>query len=261
MIRRLLLILIPVIVSGCAGNVRPTGYLEDYGQLRETDTRKVMLSLKEEQDDSIDDYFLTRADLRRLEKNDKQVPDALADGVDLEAAQPVLFIVEKPEWRATTRLEREEEGKILFTVRERFYRYLLRQYPHPVRVRYAWLPEDTLTEGYRVVTLETAVTDIKKGNGLLRYIIGYGAGTTVLQLEGRLMDGGKESHATIADFAIREEHGGYPQGFFNPTVMSASYCLRYAAEQAIHRVASEIRDTIPAARPGVGDSSVASAGN
>ncbi len=259
MIRSFALLALALLAAGCAGNIRPTGYLDDYGKLGETDTRKVFTHLVEEQDDSLDGYYLTREQLRKLEKKGEPVPQAEADGVDLDSAQPVLFVVDKPVWRASTRLKQEDEEKVLFTIRERFYRYLLRQYPHPVRVRYAWVPEDSATEGYRVVTLESAVTDVKKGNGWLRYLVGYGAGTTILQMEGRLLDGTGDT-TVISEFAIREDHAGYPNGFFNPTVLSAGYCLRYGAEQAIERLTEEFRDTIPAATPAPHDPVVASRG-
>ncbi len=199
------------------------------------------------QDFSIDQYFLTKQEMKELAKKHQNVPNAEADGIDLEAAQAVLFVVDKPIWQASERLTVEEEEDVLFTLRERLYRYLLRSYPHPVRVRYAYTPDDPLTEDYRVISVQSTVTDIEKGSPFLRYVIGYGAGATELQIEGRITEGVEEKN-TMGEFALRERHGGYPNGFMNPSVMKPAYCLKYAAERSIERLSKGLRAEIPAAQ-------------
>jgi len=244
----LLWMLVAGFVCSCAGPVRPTGYLSDYGGFNTRNEEDFKVRLLAEHDHSLDGYFLTELQAKDREKSGEPVPDAETDGVDLESAQPVLFVVAAPQWVTAQTIDAENQEKVLFTIRERFYRYLLRQYPHPVRVRYAWSPEESITAGYRVITLESAVTEIRKGNGTLRYVIGYGAGACILQLEGRLLDGGADG-VPLAEFAIREEHAGYAQGFMNPRVFSDGYVLRYAAEEAIDKITCEVREMIPAARP------------
>lgn len=229
--------------AGCAGPVQPAGYLTDYSSFNRIDKKTLKLDAQSDEDFSLDPYFLTGEQREELAKDGLSVPSLEADGIAEDDFRPVLFIVEKPKWLASYRFEEEREEDVLFTIRERFYRYLLRQYPHPVRVRYAYIPDDPVVQGYRVVSLETAITDIKPGVGWLRYVIGYGAGTTVMQLEGRLVEGDKQ----LAEFAIREEHAGYPNMLLNTNVFSSTYCLKYAAEEAVGKLAPEIRKTIPAA--------------
>src|SRR5690606_27014092 len=113
------------------------------------------LHVTEDEDFALDKYFLTREQERLMRKRDLPIPNAEADGVDLETAQPVLFIVLPPVWASDLRLDPEQEDEVIFTIRERFYRYLLREYPHPVRVRYSYIPTDPLMEGYRVINVQT----------------------------------------------------------------------------------------------------------
>lgn len=240
-----------LIATGCSHpSVHATGFLSDYDSFNAIDESGFKLRLTEEQDKSIDQYFLTKPEQKEYTEKHQTVPNAEADGVNLEDARPVLFIVAKPVWRAPIRLKVEEEDEVLFTVRERLYRYLLRAYPHPVRVRYAYTPGDPLTKNDRVLTVSSAVTDIKKGSGFWRYVIGYGVGAVELQLEGQIIEGPEEGGGkVVGEYAIRKRHGGYPNGFLNPSVMQVPYCLKYAAEAAIDELAKGIRKSIPAAEP------------
>ncbi|MDK2971650.1 MAG: hypothetical protein PWP23_1405 [Candidatus Sumerlaeota bacterium] len=245
--RYLLLALLPLLflLFGCAGKLKPTGYLPDYTEFNRYQDENFGMRIRENQDRSIDQYFLTREDIAALEKNGEPVPMLADIGITEEDVQPVLFIVPPAEWRASWEPESEEEKEaLLFTIRERFYRYLLRRYPHPVRVRYAYVPDEPAVLGYRVLEVQTAITDVNPGVGWLRYVIGYGAGTTAIQIEGRI----QEEDTTLAEFAIREAHAGYPNGFINTRVFNSTYCLRYAAEEAINNLSNYFRTTIPAAR-------------
>lgn len=239
------------LLCGCAGPVKPsTAYLDDYGPFNVVDKKDLKVRVVAEQDESIDKYYLTKPEIERAKKKKQALPDAVADGVDLSTAQPVLFVVARPEWRTSVRLRKaEDEEDVLFTLRERIYRYLLREYPHPVRVRYAYAPEETITQGYRVVTIESAITDVNKGNGWLRYLVGYGAGVAVFQLEGKIYEGTGDDRKVIAEYATREDHMGYPNGFLNPSVMKVGYCMKYGVEEAVGNLSKEFRKAIPAAQP------------
>jgi hypothetical protein len=125
---------------------------------------------------------------------------------------------------------------------------LLREYPHPVRVRWAFVPSDPLFDGYRIIHIETAVTHIKKGNGTSRFFIGYGVGATTMQLEGKFFEG-PNKEKLLGEFALRNDHGGYPNGFLNPRVFKVYYCLKYAAEKILREYVEEMREFVPAVTP------------
>lgn len=248
--RLLSLLLLALIIAGCSRPIVHTGYLADYSSFNMIDEKERKFRLFEEQDFSVDKYFLTKAEILAHEDEGTLPPDAQSDGVDLSNAQPILFIISEPQWLAETRLKKKsQEDEVLFVIRERLYRYLLREYPHPVRVRYAFIPSDPLLAGYRVIHVDTAVTHIKKGVGWVRFVIGYGAAATSLQIEGRLREG-HEGDKLIGEFVLRDDHGGYPNGFLNPRVIYVHYCLKYAGEMLIREFGEELRDYIPAVRPG-----------
>jgi Domain of unknown function (DUF4410) len=168
-----------------------------------------------------------------------------------ESLQPIAFIVAEPEWLVEDSLsddpvkDAERKEDLVFTVRERLYRYLLRTYPHPVRVRYAYTKEDKKLHGDRLITVTSQITDITKGNGMLRYMVGYGAGRVGLQVEGKIYDGTSEEGTKIGQFAIRRSHGGFAQNGFNLDVFRDDYCLRYAAEEMVTDLTEDLSEYIP----------------
>jgi hypothetical protein len=249
LLRLALLLMLALIAVGCSRPIVTTGYLDSYKAFNVIDEEERKFRILEEQDFSIDKYFLTKAEIREHEDNGTLPPDAQADGVDLSTGQPILFIINEPQWLAETHLKnKSQEEEVLFVVRERFYRYLLREYPHPVRVRYAYYPDDPLIAGYRVIHLDAAVTHVRKGVGWVRFIIGYGAAATTMQLEGRLREG-VDGEKVIGEFVLRDDHAGYPNGFMNPRVMYVHYCLKYAAEEIIGKFSKDLRKNLPAVRP------------
>jgi hypothetical protein len=82
----------------------------------------------------------------------------------------------------------------------------LRRFPAPtiVTIERDLTPyPESLEPAYRV---EVAVTDVRPGNGLLRYVIGYYAGATLMQAEFRLREA--HSNRLVAAFATRRLHPG-----------------------------------------------------
>ncbi|MBI5153957.1 DUF4410 domain-containing protein [Candidatus Poribacteria bacterium] len=234
--------------TGCSRYVRDTGYLADYSEFNAVNEDGFKMRVFGWEDFRFDKFFLTNQQKEQLEKREELPPDPAAEGLNLDDAQPVLFVVEQPEWRASAAFDPDVQEGIVFTIRERLYRYLLRQYPHPVRVRYAYLEDEPQTRGYRVITLRSAVTDVEDGAGALRFILGYGLGATVMQLEGSFIDH-QNGDRVLGEFALRESHGGYPNGLMNPRVFSAPYCLKYTADEAIGKLTGRLREFIPAASP------------
>ncbi len=229
----LVMIATALILSACTSRIRDTGTLPGgYESFNAVDTPTVKI---------------------RLAAGDAPDPfPAGGNGLAEEAGgQPLLFIVPPPAWKAGEDPWPEEPERLedlLFTIRERLYRYILREYPHPARVRYAWQASDASLRGYRVLTVESAVTDYKEGNGLLRYLAGWGAGQSRLQLEGRIYEGPPGAQeGLLAEYVVRRGHGGYAQNGLNPAVLRADYTLRYAAEQAIALLTAEFPELIPPA--------------
>jgi len=206
------------------------------------------------------DFHLYVRDTSSLSDKTESVSETKGDGGFLQAIdqdeehlnsplvfpdqRPILFIVNRPEWDAVIRLDEADEEDVLFTLRERMYRYLLRNYPHPTRVRYAYLPDDKIIKEYRVVEIDSKVTHVTKGNGFLRFMIGYGLGAVTLQYEGSM----KEIHPGeefIGAFALRQRHAAYPNGFINTSVFKDAYCMRYAAEALVHELTLNLPKAFP----------------
>ncbi len=160
---------------------------------------------------------------------------------DEYTTKAVVFVIPETTWETehVGKESGEDVDKILFTVRERFYRYLLRSYPHPTRARYAFRKSDDIIEDHRVITVTSHVTDIKKGNGFLRYLIGFELGQSFIQIEGEIYDG-PNREKKLGEYIIRRGSPGYAQNGLNPNVVHTSYTLRYAAEEAIAAFCDEL---------------------
>ncbi|MBN1901147.1 DUF4410 domain-containing protein [Candidatus Sumerlaeota bacterium] len=131
------------------------------------------------------------------------------------------------------------------SIRDDFYRGFVREVFKDILI----LKEGNL-EWYddpenRIMILDLSITHLKKGNGLLRYMIGFGLGQTDLQLEGRLYD-----HRTAEEamaFAIRLRHMGNSYQGLNPRALSSPYCLRMSGQEAaisLSKLVREIWDNI-----------------
>ena len=236
-------------LAGCTRTVEPNGVLGDYSQFNAVNDPDVKLRVEGWQDYTVDPLYLTQQQIREYRGDGRPIPLPEAVGITEENTQPALFIVPEALWQSDyDEFDPADRDEILFTIRERLYRYLLRAYPHPVRVRYAMPLDDPMLNDHRVLTVQAYVTDIEDGQGFWRYAIGYGAGAAVMQIEGRIYEGAGQTEV-LAEFALRESHGGYPNGFINPGVLSAPYCLKYATEEAIGKLTGRLREFIPGVRP------------
>lgn len=131
-------------------------------------------------------------------------------------------------------------NKLKNSLREYYYRALIREIFKDTMI----IKEGNL-EWYddkenRIMILDLTVTHLKKGNGLLRYFIGFGLGQSDLQIEGRLYDH-QTSHETIA-FAFRSRHAGNSYQGLNPRALSAKYCLQMSEQEAAISTSKLIRD-------------------
>ena len=96
-----------------------------------------------------------------------------------------------------------------------------------------------LPEG-RVAVLEMEVTHLRRGNGLFRYVIGYGLGRTDIQIEGRLKE--SSTGEEIFAFVAREHHEGYSYNGLNPRALSSRYCLKRSMQPIAKRISETMRD-------------------
>lgn len=126
------------------------------------------------------------------------------------------------------------------SLRDYFYRGLVREvYKDTIVIK------DGNLEWYddpenQIFILELAITHMKKGNGLLRYLIGFGLGQTDLQVEGRLFD-----HKTLDEifaFTIRSRHAGNSYQGLNPRALSGKYCLRMSAQEMAITISRHLRE-------------------
>jgi hypothetical protein len=92
----------------------------------------------------------------------------------------------------------------------------------------------------RIFILDLTVTHLKKGNGLFRYLIGFGLGQSDLQVEGRIYD-----HQTLEEifaFAFRSRHMGNSYQGLNPRALSGKYCLRMSGQETAITISKLIRE-------------------
>lgn len=220
-----------LLAAGCMSQIRNTGFLEGgYDSFNAIDQDYLKLRFEEES------RFAPppEHDPEHLHKVSQSSPPALPAVNDGDTTRALVFILPETQWSAKPAYTNapQKRDEVLFTVRERMYRYLLRVYPHPVRVRYAYVREDALLRGYRVITITSNVTDYSMGSGALRYVFGWGAGEARIQIEGEIFEG-MENRTKIGEYAIRRGSGAYAQNGLNVKVIKSDYCLRYAAEEAV----------------------------
>lgn len=230
--RFLLATLLVLSVTGCTSKVVDTGYLEGgYLEFNAIDTKSAKLRIDESLKGEVAQIL--------------EVSSLIDEGSAPVPVQPVVFVVPPTENHSEWVLEDpEDQEQLLFTVRERLYRYLLRNYPAPTRVRYAYMQSDPITRNLRVITITSRITDQEEGVGFFRYFLGYGIGMARLQLEGEIFEGPNRERK-IGEYAIRRGHGGYAQNGLNVNVMKADYCLRYAAEDAVNDLTELLADRVP----------------
>lgn len=92
----------------------------------------------------------------------------------------------------------------------------------------------------RIAVLESRITHMKKGNGLLRYVIGFGLGQSDIQVEGSLRD--YKTRKEILSFVMRYQHSGNAYQGLNPRALSGRYCLRMSIEQMSRTITDLIKD-------------------
>jgi uncharacterized protein DUF4410 len=80
------------------------------------------------------------------------------------------------------------------------------------------------TLGRTIHRIDLTVTRLEAGPGLLRYLVGWGAGEVKLQVEGRVTD--DASGAVLSEFVVREDYWGEAWFGLNPRTMGRNYSVR-----------------------------------
>ncbi len=242
----------PVFFLACATPVRETGFLEHGYQefnVTNTDEMKVRIIDPENWEEPV--VFAAYERELAIQRHGEQFvvrPAMLAGSFEeLVTAHPVVFVIPEPIWNVDLPYPNkpDKNDEITFTVRERLYRYLLRKYPHPTRVRYACTSDDPMFENHRFITIQTHLTWYDKGFAPTRYVLGWGIGQASIQIEGDIFDGFPHDGKKIAEFAIRADHAGFAQNGLNVNVLDSAYCLKYAAEEAIRLFTEDLPRFVP----------------
>lgn len=188
-------------VIACAAPLVQTGHLHDYGALQPVDTGNGVV------------WHLQR-------QPELAPPNVLYIAPVSYAAPPVI------------RLSLEQELSAL--LRERLYMHALRTLVPRLIIIKSKDTDDYAEIGYTVDTLSVAITHVTRGNGLLRYVIGFGMGDAALQVEGVMSNA--QTDEPLIELAVRIPHGGYPSMGINPRAISARHCLRLAADAASREI-------------------------
>jgi hypothetical protein len=78
--------------------------------------------------------------------------------------------------------------------------------------------------------LELAITEIREGSGIARWLLGFFLGATTLQVEGRLRS--LPDRQILAQFACRVLFSGDSHFALNVKALSDRYCLRVSSDWA-----------------------------
>jgi len=168
-------------------------------------------------------------------------------------------------WDAERLKKPEREQKLLDLLDLRLMIYLLRAVPSSVIVTTDRDVEDYLKAGVNVTQLRLSITDVEKGVGLLRLLVGMYLGAAEIQIEGRLVD--LRTGKVLARFARRGRSDGAVFFLPTPQALSPYFCWRLAIDQSARLIAAyvasqltpppprwweRLSDEVPAASPVVG---------
>lgn len=155
--------------------------------------------------------------------------------------RPRVLYIAPPQWLHKKGLKKRQREELGIFLQEYFYQALLdKRYSGKMIL----LKNDSLApyrdNGMRCARLESAITRINKGNGFMRYFVGFFTGQTDLQIEGRIID--DECGEEILAFAVRKRHAGNSYNGMNPRALSGMYCLRLSMEEAVLNSTTIIKD-------------------
>ena len=132
------------------------------------------------------------------------------------------------------RLEGQAKGSSLgqtlaHDLRERILRELGKKYP-------VTADEAASTGEGKRATLQLALSEIESGDGFVRWFIGTGIASTVLQVEGRVTETGSDE--PVLEFVRHRSFDGYPFMGLNVTVFSAKATHRTSMKEIARDIAA-----------------------
>jgi len=166
-----------------------------------------------------------------------------------------VLLVLPARWETARLRKPAHERDLLALLDFRLHLYLLRMAPSSIIVTQHRDTDDYLRMGVNVTELHVAITDLERGVGLVRMLIGFYLGATHLQIEGRLID-----HKTGDErvrFARRGRHDGVVWGLPTPWALSPRYCWRLSIDQSARLLAGYIASQLTPPPPRWWDSAAA----
>jgi len=210
MVNYISLILI-FLVSGCSLTYQTTGYLPDYSDLKR------------------DEIF-------------KSVWLGVSGEISIDSESPRVLYLSKPSFFSQTNLKFETELATL--LHDRLYWHTLSAFEGMFII----IKEDETKFyekiGYEVWRLDSKITDVRRGCGALRYLIGFYQGAAKCQVEGKLIS---PDNITLHFVAVKKE-AGKPYTFFNLRVLSSKYCLRIAVDKIASDLTSLVANKLKEAK-------------
>ncbi len=183
--------------TACATPLVQTGHLYDYGALQPIDTGNAVV------------WCMQRPP---------------------ELAPPKVLYIAPVSYAAPPVIRLSLEHELSALLRERLYVHALRILSPRLIITKTKDTDDYAKIGYTVDTLSVSITHVTRGNGLLRYVIGFGMGDAALQVEGVMSNA--QTDEPLVEIAVRIPHGGYPSMGINPRAISTRHCLRLATDAA-----------------------------
>lgn len=158
-----------------------------------------------------------------------------------ELNKPYAFNIAPVKWEDRAHLYPSDQKDLGEFLRRYFYYGLLDESLNDMILLRKDDPGSYAGMQKRLGVMETSITHVRRGNGILRYFLGYGLGRTDIQVEGRVTD--FHSGEEIMAFVLRRYHEGNAYGGWNFRALSNEYCLRMSLEEIALNVADLLRNT------------------
>lgn len=138
-------------------------------------------------------------------------------------------------WDAERLDDPQTEARLLELLDLRLFVYLLRYAPPSVIVTRNRDVDDFIRAGVNVTQLRVSITDIKRGIGIVRLLLGFHLGATQLQVEGQLVD--FRTRRVLLRFARRSLSDGAVYFLPTPWSLSPAFCWKLSIDQTAQMIA------------------------
>jgi len=204
---RLFLAVLLAVVAGCSSTPKPSGFLVRYSD---------------------------------LEPVKKPNLDGVAEAAGFSPRQYRAVVLAPVRVSASIRNRIAQSDKFGEYLRRCLHAHLVEKHVFPIVTE----NPNFLTLGkYGPSTLrfDLAITEIRYGNGLLRYLIGWdSAGATIVQVEGKLSD--VRTGELMLKFADRRRNSGYPGLGFNFKQLKKVFRGSYLVSASLYQISSDVAE-------------------